>query len=167
MEERLKVLKGMIVITSKVDLKEFARMMKLTPSQTLECIQELAKTGFVRKVGSGYGITEKGKLALKAFDPVPKGMEFQFCTGIGQYTDLSAENLKDFWELVKKVDVKALEFHVSRGDFENWIRTVFNDRKFADEFIRIRKSELKGESLRTEIVRAAEARYDFKNIFSS
>ena len=167
MEERLKVLKGMIVITSKVDLKEFARMMKLTPSQTLECIQQLAKTGFVRKVGSGYGITEKGKLTLKAFDPVPKGMEFQFCTGIGQYTGLSAENLKDFWELVKKVDVKALEFHDSRGDFENWIRTVFNDRKFADEFIRIRKLELKGESLRTEIVRATEARYNFKNIFSS
>jgi len=164
-EDRLKVLKVMTTITSKVDLKEFARMVDLTPDQTLERIQELSKTGFVRKVGSGYGITEKGKLVLKALNPVPRENGFRFYTGVGQYMGFSAESLKDFWELVKKVDVKALEFHDSRGDFGNWIKTVFDDANLAKEFTRIRELKLKGENLRTEVLRAIESRYDFTGIF--
>ncbi|MFQ6080975.1 MAG: DUF5752 family protein [Candidatus Bathyarchaeia archaeon] len=160
MEERLKILRVMNEITGKVGLKEFTEMVGLTLGQTLGYLQGLVKAGFVRKVERRYSITEEGKIALKALSPVPEGMEFHFYTGIGQYTGLSAKTLKDFCELLKKVDVGALEFHVSRGDFENWITSVFGDKEFANEITRIRESKLGGESLRNEILGATEARYN-------
>jgi DNA-binding Lrp family transcriptional regulator len=164
MEERLKVLKVMNEVTSRLDLKEFARMVGLNPNQTIEHMQELVKAGLVRKVGGGYGITEKGRSALKALAPVPRDMEFQFYTGIGQPTGFAAKSLKDFYETVKQVAVDSLEFHLYRGDFENWIRVVFKDAAFADEFKNMKKMQLKGENLRREIIKAAEARYAFQKL---
>jgi hypothetical protein len=125
-------------------------------------VQELVKAGLVRKIGSGYGITEKGRTLLKASATVPRDMEFNFHTGIGQPTGFSARNLKDFYELAKRVAAASLEFHLYRGDFENWIRIVFKDTAFADEFKNMQKMQLKGEDLRKEIIKAAEARYGFE-----
>jgi len=158
-KERLKILRVMNEVTGKVGLKEFTEMVGLTLGQTLGYLQGLVKAGFVRKVERRYSITGEGKIALKALSPVPEGMEFHFYTGIGQYTGFSAKSLKEFYELLKKVDVGALEFHVSRGDFENWITSVFGDTEFANEIMRIRESALSGESLRNEILRVTEARY--------
>jgi DNA-binding Lrp family transcriptional regulator len=161
MEERLRVLKVMNEVTSRLDLNEFARMVGLTPKQTVEHMQELVKAGLVRKVGNGYGITEKGRTALRAFMQVPKGMEFQFYSGIGQPAGFAAKSLKEFYETVKQIAVDSLEFHLYRGDFENWVRAVFKDAAFADEFKNMEKVQLKGEALRKEIIKAAEARYAF------
>jgi DNA-binding Lrp family transcriptional regulator len=163
-EERLKVLKVMNDVAGRLDLNEFARMVGLTPSQTIEHMQELLKLGFVRKVDNGYGITEKGRVALKAFTQVPPEMGFQFYTGIGQPTGFAARSLKDFYEIVKQAAVDTLEFHLYRGDFENWIRGVIKDVAFADDFKNMKKMQLKGESLRKEIIRAAEARYAFQKL---
>lgn len=158
-EKLLKILKAMNTITSNIGWKEFTKMVGLSPSQTAQGLQELLKTGFVRKIGQGYSLTEKGKIALNAFDRVPEDMEFHFFTGIGQNTGFSAKSLQDFYKLVKKVDVAALEFHISRGHFENWIKTVFHDTQLINEFVRIRRLNLKGENLRNEIVKATEKRY--------
>ena len=65
-EEQFKVLKTMSEATSRMDLNMFAKKVNLTPNQTIQQIQELAKEGFLQKIGNGYGITEKGKAALKA-----------------------------------------------------------------------------------------------------
>lgn len=159
MEERLKILRVMNEVTGRVGLKEFTEMVGLTLGQTLGYLQGLVKTGFVKKVERRYSITGEGKIALKALGQVPEGMEFHFYTGIDQYTGLSAKTLNDFCDHLKEVDVGALEFHVSRGDFENWITSVFDDTKLANELTRIRESKLGGESLRNEILDAAEARY--------
>jgi hypothetical protein len=89
-------------------------------------------------------------------------MEFHFYNGIGQPTGLSAASIKNFYELIKKVDASSLEFHLYRGDFENWLRTAVNDARFADELADMKKSELKGENLRKEIAKAAESRYSIE-----
>ncbi|HLE74556.1 MAG TPA: DUF5752 family protein [Candidatus Bathyarchaeia archaeon] len=164
MEERLKVLKVMNEATSRMDLNEFARMVGLNPSQTIERLQELVKAGLVRKVGGGYGMAEKGKAILKAFALVPRDMEFHFYTGIGQPTGFAAKSLKDFYEIVKQVAIDSLEFHLYREDFEKWIGTVFKDAALADELAKMRKAQLKGENLRKEIIKAAEARYGFERL---
>jgi len=158
-EELLRILKTMNAITSNIGWKEFTKKVGLSPSQTVHGLQELLKAGFVRKIGQGYSLTEKGKIALNVLDRVPKDMEFHFYTGIGQDTGLSAKSLQDFYKLVKKVDVAALEFHISRGHFENWIKTVFHDTQLLNEFVRIRKLNLKGENLRNEIVKATKRKY--------
>lgn len=162
MEQRLKVLKAMSEVTGHMDMKQFAQTVGLAPSKTIEQVHELAKTGFVKKIGSGYGITEKGKNALKAVAPVAAGEEFQFYKGIDQPTGLCATCIKDFYDSVTKTDVASLEFHFYRGDFENWIRTAINDAAFADELVQMKKTELKGENLRKELAKAAKERYSIE-----
>jgi predicted transcriptional regulator len=164
MEERLKVLKVMSEVTGRLDLNEFARMVGLNPDQTIEHMQELLKADFVRKIGGGYGITETGRAILKAFAPVPKDMEFHFYMAIGLPTSFTAKSLIEFCEIVKQVPVGSLEFHLYRGDFENWIKTVFNDTALAEELASIKNAKSKGKNLRKGILKAAEARYGFEKL---
>jgi predicted transcriptional regulator len=161
MEEQLKVLKVMNEVTSRIDMNTFAQMVGLNPHQTIERVQELVNAGLVRKAGGGYGITEKGKAILQAFTPVPKDAAFHFYTAIGQPTGFSAESLKDFYEIVKRVAVESLEFHLYREDFENWIKAVFKDAALADELANMKSSQLKGEYLRKEILKATAAKFGF------
>jgi len=161
MEKQLKVLKVMSEVTSRIDMNAFARMVGLNPNQTIERMQELVNTGLVKKVGSGYGITEKGKAILQAFTPVPKDAAFHFYTAIGQPIGFSAESLKDFYEIVKRVAVESLEFHLYRGDFENWIKTVFKDAALADGLASLKSANVKGEDLRQGILKAIAAKYGF------
>jgi predicted transcriptional regulator len=161
MEEQLNVLKVMSEVTSRIDMNTFAEMVGLNPSQTVECMQDLVNSGFIRKVGGGYGITDKGRAILKAIAPVPKEAAFHFYTGFGQPTGFSAESLKDFYEIVKRVAADALDFHLYRGDFENWIRVTLKNEKLADELATLKKMVLKGEELRQEILKTIAKRYGF------
>ncbi len=43
------------------------------------------------------------------------------------YTGVSASSLKEFMEKIMEVNVKSLEFHQGRGDFEKWIAKVLQD----------------------------------------
>ena len=161
MEEQLKVLKVMNEVTSRLDLNAFAQMVGLNPTQTIEHVKELVNAGLVRKVGGGYGITEKGKAILKAIAPVPKDMAFHFYMGIGQPTGFSAESLKELYEIIKRVAVGSVEFHLYRGDFENWIKAAFKDAALAEELATLKDANVKGEELRKEIVTAIAAKYGF------
>jgi DNA-binding Lrp family transcriptional regulator len=163
-EEALKVLKIMNEVTSRTDLNGFARMVGLTPTQTIDQMQELLKTGLIRKVGSGYGITEKGKATLRVFTPVPKEKEFHFYNGVGQPTSFQAESIKGFYELVKRVSMESLEFHLYRGDFENWLKSEIKDAALAEGFAKLRTTQLKGENLRQEINKAIEAKYSVEEL---
>lgn len=160
-EEQLKVLKAMSEVTSRIDMNGFAQMVGLNLNQTIEHMQELVNAGLIKKVGSGYGITEKGRTLLKAITPVPKDMAFHFYMTLGQPTGFSAESLKDFYEIVKRVTVESLEFHLYREDFENWIKAVFKDAALADALANLRGSQLKGEDLRQGILKAIAAKFDF------
>lgn len=160
-EEQLRVLKAMNEITSRMDLNAFAQMVGLTANQAIERVQELVNAGFMRKVGSGFGITEKGKAILKAIKPVPKDMAFHFYTGVGQPTGFSAESLKEFYEIVRRVSAESLEFHLYRGDFEKWIKAAFKDEALADELARLKSANVKGEELRQAIIMATSAKYGF------
>jgi hypothetical protein len=158
-EEKMKILKFMSEMTSRVDMNEFAKKMGLTSSQIMQNMQELSKEGLLKKVGGGFAITEKGKTALKVAAPIPGNMRFNFYIAIGQPTGMSAETIREFYDFVLKVDVASLEFHLGRGDFENWFRIAVGDAEFADELAKTKKTSLKGEDLRKAIAKAAEARY--------
>jgi len=158
-ENQMKILKFMSEVTGRTDMNEFAQKIGLTINQILEQIQELLKVDFVKKVGSGYGISEKGKAALKSVAPVPANMDFLFYLEVGQPTSISARTIKEFLQAIKQLPVASLEFHLYRGDFEKWIHGAVNDKAFALEFAEMKKSELDGEVLRKEIARATETRY--------
>lgn len=86
---------------------------------------------------------------------------FEFYIGLGRdkYTGKTAWSLKGFIEAVSKIDIKSLEFHNNRGDFESWANYSLQTKKLADRFQKIRSSGLKGEALRAAVTRAAERYY--------
>lgn len=161
MDEQLKVLKVMSEVTSRIDMNTFAQMVGLNPNQTAQRMQDLVDLGFISKVGSGYGITKKGHFMLKAIKPVPKENAFHFYLDFGQPTEFSAETLKDFYEIIRSVAAESLDFHLNRGDFENWTRVTLKDERLADEFAMLKNSPLKGEELRQEVLKAIATRYGF------
>ncbi len=66
------------------------------------------------------------------------------------HTDFVAHNLKEFVELLKKVDPRVIDYHLREGynDFAAWIRDVFGDEKLAYEVERIQWWETKSELIR-------------------
>jgi hypothetical protein len=95
--------------------------------------------------------------ALKILRRVPDSNGFFFFTGFGQYTGVYAVSLADFCQKLRTVDLKSVEFHSKRGDFDNWIRTTIGDPYLANE---VKKVEINfnGEQLRAALIQTVEAR---------
>ncbi len=86
---------------------------------------------------------------------------FLFYTGIGKecYTGLMAWSLKGFIKALKEVDVRAIEFHVGKGDFESWAGYSLKDKKLASKIKALKASVEVGDKLRKAMVEAATKRY--------
>jgi hypothetical protein len=85
------------------------------------------------------------------FKVVPREKAFYFFTSIGNYTGSSASSLKEFMEKINEVNVKSLEFHLYRGDFEKWMSDVLRDGELAGDISRLQRLNLMGEPLRTQL----------------
>ncbi|MEM3726077.1 MAG: DUF5752 family protein [Candidatus Bathyarchaeia archaeon] len=89
--------------------------------------------------------------ASKILRTLPREKAFYFFTSIGNYTGESAASLKEFAEKIKDVNLKSLEFHLYRGDFEKWTTEVLQDEELALEFRKLQKFNLAGDAIRKEI----------------
>lgn len=76
---------------------------------------------------------------------------FYFFTSIGNYTGLSASSLEEFLGMIKDVDVKSLEFHLFREDFEKWISQTLGDNRLADDIKTLRVQKVAGNTLRDRL----------------
>jgi DNA-binding Lrp family transcriptional regulator len=158
-DEQRKILRFMSEMTSRTDMNEFAQKMDLTATQLVQDMQQLAKKGYLKKVGTGYSITVKGKTVLKASTPVDSSLKFNFYSGLDNPTGLSAASVKEFLEIALEVDPAVLEFHIYREDLEKWFREAIKDEKFSQELSTIKMTELKGEELKKSIAKAIDIRY--------
>jgi DNA-binding Lrp family transcriptional regulator len=145
--------------TNRMDLNMFAEAVNLSPNQAIAEVQDLAKEGFLRKVGSGFGLTEKGKNAVKAYGLVSAELSFNFYVEVDKPLGFSAQALDEFYRQIKQVCSDSLEFHLYRGDFESWLRDVCKDEALAKAFGTLKSEELKGEDLRKELLKAIDAKY--------
>lgn len=145
--------------TNRMDINMFAQVVGLNPNQAIAEVQELAKEGFLRKVGSGYGLAEKGKIALKMFMQVASEMSFSFYVDVGKPLGFSAHSLEEFYRLTKQVTVDSLEFHLYGGDFESWLHEALKDAALAEAFAALKTEGLKGEDLRNALLKAMDERY--------
>ena len=86
---------------------------------------------------------------------------FLFCRKAGKenYTGAMSWSLKGFVKVLKAVDVKVVEFHNKRGDFESWVEHSLQDKTLARQLKKIRVSKRKGETLRKAILDAAGKRF--------
>ncbi len=122
-------------------------------------MQDLAGQGYLKKVGGGFAITPKGKGVLKYEEILPENLKFHFYLAEGTPTNLQAGSVREFRENVLKAEAASLEFHLNRGDFENWFRTSIVDFPFTDELAKIKKMNLSGEELRKAILKAVDLKY--------
>jgi alpha-amylase len=90
---------------------------------------------------------------------LPREKAFYFFTSIGNYTGESAASLKEFMEKINKVNMKSLEFHLYRGDFEKWITEVLEDRRLAEDVGRLQKTNPLGDNLRSQLYAVISRRY--------
>ncbi|HXW95073.1 MAG TPA: DUF5752 family protein [Nitrososphaerales archaeon] len=96
-------------------------------------------------------------LAERITSPVSQERSFYFYLEVGMPLDPVARSLKEFGEILKTVDMRSLEFHSGRGDFEKWVY-MLGDVELSKSLVKIRNSGFKGEKLRSELVRAVQTR---------
>ena len=82
---------------------------------------------------------------------VPDEKAFYFYSEMGGYIGQNSASLEDFLEKVNSIDVKSLEFHFYRGDFEKWFKEVWGYEELDEEIRNLRKLNLKGQILRTRL----------------
>jgi ATP-dependent helicase YprA (DUF1998 family) len=87
----------------------------------------------------------------KILRTVPREKAFYFFTSIGNYTGVSACSLKEFMEKINEVNIKSLEFHLYRGDFEKWINEVLEDKELAEDVKNLRRFNFSGENLKQQL----------------
>jgi len=89
---------------------------------------------------------------------LPAGRGFTFFYEFARPTTWTVHSLHEFYSALKVVDIKSVQFHVERGDFERWLRQVVGDEKLAGQFVETSSKRLKGEALRKKTVYAVEVR---------
>lgn len=90
---------------------------------------------------------------------VPRENAFYFFTSIGNYTGESAASMEEFVKKVKEVNVKSLEFHLYRGDFEKWVAGTLEDEELAEKVRSLKSLNPTGSSLRDQLYLIVSKRY--------
>lgn len=78
------------------------------------------------------------------------GNMFYFKTDIGVSTGECASDLTSFYDTLENIDVKSIEFHMNRGDFDKWLKSL-GHYWMASDVEKLSKKDLVGESLRAEL----------------
>jgi alpha-amylase len=89
---------------------------------------------------------------------IPSERSFTFFYEFARPTQLTVQSLDEFLSALKTVDVKSIEFHTERGDFERWIRQVVGDDTLADKLRDLTDQGLMGKPLREKMAILVEQR---------
>jgi len=88
---------------------------------------------------------------------VPPQNAFYFYRSIGAPTGAAARNLSDFVGVLSSIDIASIQFHIGRGDFENWLR-MLGDNSLAQQITGLKEKKLSGELLRIRLVETVKTR---------
>jgi hypothetical protein len=96
--------------------------------------------------------------AAKVLAKVPKEKAFWFYTGVDSPTQICADDLESFLNIVKEIEIKSIDFHMGREDFENWIR-MLGDEILARQVANLKQKRLIGEPMRKRLLQTLQLRY--------
>jgi hypothetical protein len=82
---------------------------------------------------------------------------FYFYTKIGSPTGQKAHSLKEFAEMLKRVEPASIAFHSARGDFEKWLM-MLQDKTLATKFASARREKLTPLQLKNKLSKLADDR---------
>ncbi len=95
----------------------------------------------------------------KILSEVPRDKGFHFYRSMGAYLGIYATSLEQFSKLLEKVELRSIEFHMGRGDFEKWVRSL-GDAALALQLAKLRNKSPSGENLRKEVSAVVNRRLD-------
>jgi hypothetical protein len=168
--ENERILEAVWESTKPLTMKEVSEKIGLGLRPTNMRLLNLRKAGFVSESSGSYTITAEGKAVIgfprigeeesrKILRKTSPERAFHFYAGIGQSLGSSADRLTDFCDRIRSVDIRSIEFHTARGDFESWIRHL-GDIELEKRLRLIRETGLKGEALRERLYGALRSRCD-------
>ncbi len=90
--------------------------------------------------------------AVRIFRKLPREQAFHFFTSVGNYTGESAASFEEFLQKIKEINIKSMEFHLYRGDFEKWFAEILEDKELAEEILNLRDIAVTRDVLRKRLV---------------
>ena len=168
---RGKILSALWTAGTPITLQQISEKIELDPSSTRGYLLGLIKAKYVSVPQKNYcAITNQGKeaiglpqvdqkLALEILSPLPIEKAFHFYYDINQYSGVHADSLKDLVDKIKNVDLKSIEFHIPRKDFECWVSSL-GDIELSKKLGLLRIVSLSGENLRKELYETVNSRYE-------
>ena len=98
------------------------------------------------------GNVTKGKVHMSVGNKkLSKESAFYFFTSIGNYTGESATSIEDFLKKIEHIDIKSIEFHCHRGDFQKWVAETIGDKELAEQIKKLQDQNFAGEKLRSQL----------------
>lgn len=98
-------------------------------------------------------------IASKVLSNVPREQGFYFYSSVGNPTGTVACSFDEFCQSVKSSPAESIEFHLTRGDFESWIRFL-GDLELANNIEQLRVANLPRELMMQTLVSAIEERHE-------
>lgn len=166
-----KILEALWKAGKPLKLEDIAKEAGLSVSSSKEHVFGLLKAKHLSTPKENYyAITDIGKEALgfKRIDKtralsvlrsVPLEKAFHFYTGIDEYMGIYANSLSDFCSKIQSIDVKSIEFHMPRKDFESWLHSL-GDTELATKIGLIRNMGLSRNSLRKKVYETVKSRHE-------
>ena len=168
---RGKILVELWAVGKPMTLQWLAEKVGLASSSTMGYLLGLIKVKYVSVPQKHYyAITSMGKqaiglpkldknLAQNILSSVSLEKAFHFYNNVDQNSGVHAVSLKDFGDKIQTIDMKSILFHLSRRDFENWMRSL-GDIELSKKLALIRTSKLSGDNLRKKLYETVNSRYD-------
>jgi hypothetical protein len=164
------ILESMLLCEKPQKAVDIAKEAKKEFQPVMMHLLGLQRMGYVSSPEKGlYIITEKGKrtlgipettkekaAAILAYAPHDKA--FHFYATVDKPLSLHAHNLRDFTTKIDRADAVSLEFHLKRGDFENWFKGL-GDEELAKKTVMLKQRNAVGEDLRKRLRCIVEQRY--------
>ena len=97
-------------------------------------------------------------MAKRVLRQLPIESSFTFFQEFARPSQQTVYSLDEFRSTLKTVDLKSIQLHVERGDFERWIRQAVGDDKLAGKIANLSGRRLLGEKLRKRILDVVERR---------
>jgi hypothetical protein len=164
------ILETMLLDERPLKAADIAKKTQRDFPATMMHLLGLVRMGYVESPQKGvYLIAAKGKQALgipettkeKASDILnyaPHDKAFNFYAGIGKPLSMHAHSLRDFTNKIEKVEAASVEFHMQRGDFESWFKSL-GDEELAKKTALLKARNVSGEAMRRQLQEIVEQRY--------
>jgi hypothetical protein len=166
---KIEILETLLIQGKPLNVPQIAEETRQEQPSVRGHLLGLLRTGYIVAPEKGfYSITVTGKKAIgipelnresakSILAYAPHDKSFNFYSELNKPLNMHAHSLQDFTNKIPRVDVKSIEFHFNRGDFEAWF-TCLGDIELAKKMALLKKKKVVGEELRVKLQGIVEQR---------